>query len=103
MCPLEERSGSKADRFGETLYDPMAEADRRVLAAVDALARARSLPHAHVALAWLLRRDVATAPIVGATRMEHLEGAGGLGVRLSEEEVAALEAPYLPHPVAGFG
>ncbi|HZY06016.1 MAG TPA: aldo/keto reductase [Anaeromyxobacteraceae bacterium] len=103
MCPLEERSGSEADRFGETLYDPMAEADRRVLAAVDALARARSLPHAQVALAWLLRRDVATAPIVGATRMEHLEGAGGLGVQLSEEEVAALEAPYLPHPVAGFG
>ena len=44
-----------------------------------------------------------TAPIVGATKMEHLETAvGALGVRLSEEEVTALEAPYVTHPIAGF-
>ena len=94
---------SETDRFGKTLYAPVAEADRRVLAAVDALAKARQVPHAQIALAWLLQKDDVTAPIVGATRMEHLEAAvGALGVQLSREEVAALEAPYVAHPVAGF-
>ena len=81
----------------------MAEADQRVLAAVDKLAKARNLPHAHIALVWLLRNDAVTAPIVGATKMEHLETAvGALGVQLSREEVTALEAPYVAHPIAGF-
>jgi aryl-alcohol dehydrogenase-like predicted oxidoreductase len=94
---------SETDRFGRTLYSAMAEADRRVIAAVDEVARARRLPHAHVALAWLLQKDGVTSPIVGATKMEHLEAAvGALGVRLSREEVAALETPYVPHPIAGF-
>ncbi|MGE5190820.1 MAG: aldo/keto reductase [Gemmatimonadota bacterium] len=95
---------SETDRFGKTLYSAMADADGRVLAAVDGVAKARKLPHAQVALAWLLRNDAVTSPIVGATKMEHLETAvGALGVRLSGDEVAALEAPYVPHPVAGFG
>ncbi len=81
----------------------MPEADRRVLDGFDMLAKARNLPHAQVALAWLLQNDVVTAPIVGATKMEHLETAvKALDVRLSNEEVAALEAPYVAHPVAGF-
>ncbi|HVI75021.1 MAG TPA: aldo/keto reductase, partial [Anaeromyxobacteraceae bacterium] len=90
--------------FGKTLYSTMAEADQRVLEALDALAKARRLPHAQIALAWLLQRGGMTSPIVGATRMEHLEAAvAALGVQLSNQEVAALEAPYVPHPVAGFG
>jgi len=94
---------SETDRFGKTLYASVAEADRRVLVAVDTLAKARQLPHAQIALAWLLQKDAVTAPIVGATRMEHLEAAvGALGVQLSKEEVAALEAPYVAHPIAGF-
>ena len=94
---------SETDRFGKTLYSPMAEADRRVIAAVDETAKKRKLPHAQIALAWLLQKDGVTAPIVGATRMEHLEAAvGALGVRLSGEELTALEAPYVPHPVAGI-
>jgi aryl-alcohol dehydrogenase-like predicted oxidoreductase len=97
-----KRSGT--DRFGKTLYASMSEADQRVLAAVDAISKARRLPHAQIALAWLLRRQGVTSPIVGATRMEHLEAAvAALGVELSSQEVAALEAPYVPHPVAGFG
>ncbi len=93
------RSGS--DRYGKVLYSSMAEADGRVLAGVDKLAKARNLPHAQIALAWLLRNDAVTAPIVGATRMEHLETAvGALGVQLSQEEVTALEAPYVAHPFA---
>ncbi len=95
---------SATDRFGKTLYAAMAEADARVLSDLDALARRRRLPHAQLALAWLLRNDAVVAPIVGATRMEHLETAvGALEVRLSPEEAAALESAYVPHPIAGFG
>ena len=94
---------SQTDRFGQTLYGAAAEADRQVLVALDALARRRKAPHAQIALAWLLRNGQVTAPIVGATKMEHLEAAvGALAVALSEDEVAALEAPYVPHPIAGF-
>jgi aryl-alcohol dehydrogenase-like predicted oxidoreductase len=94
---------SETDRFGRTLYSSMAEADQQVLAAVDALAKTRNLPHAQIALAWLLQKDGVTAPIIGATKMAHLETAvAALGVQLSPEEVAALEAPYVPHPIAGF-
>ncbi len=93
---------SETDRFGKTIYGAMPEADRRVIAAVDAVARARGLPHAQVALAWLLQKGDVTAPIVGATKMEHLETAvAALGVQLTKDEVAALEAPYAPHAVAG--
>ncbi len=94
---------SETDAFGRSLYGTIAEADRRVLAEVDRIARSRGLPHAQIALAWLLQKDGVTAPIVGATRMEHLETAvAALGVRLTAEEVAALEAPYVAHPIAGF-
>jgi aryl-alcohol dehydrogenase-like predicted oxidoreductase len=94
---------SETDRFGKTLYSAMAEADQRVIAALDGLSKARKLSHAQIALAWLLAKDLVTAPIVGATKMEHLETAvGAVGVRLSEEEVTALEASYVTHPVAGF-
>ncbi len=98
-----ETKRSETDRFGKTLYSSMAEADRQVIAALDQLAKARKLPHAQVALAWLLQKGGVTAPIVGATKMEHLEAAvGALDVQLSKEDVAALEAPYVPHPIAGF-
>ena len=74
-----------------------------MLAGVDKLAKARNLPHAQIALAWLLQKDAVTAPIVGATKMEHLETAvGALDVQLSGEEVTALEALYAEHPIAGF-
>jgi aryl-alcohol dehydrogenase-like predicted oxidoreductase len=98
-----ETKRSETDRFGKTLYSSMAEADRQVIAALDQLAKLRKVPPAQVALAWLLQKDGVTAPIVGATNMEHLEtAAGAVGVTLSKEEVAALEAPYVPHPIAGF-
>lgn len=99
----EATARSATDRFAQTLYAAMAEADQRVLEAVQALARARGLPQAQVALAWLLQRPGVTAPIVGATRLEHLESAAAaVDVRLSADEIAALEAPYQPHPIAGF-
>jgi aryl-alcohol dehydrogenase-like predicted oxidoreductase len=58
---------------------------------------------AQIALAWLLHKPVITAPIVGATKLEHLDDAlGSLAVKLSAEEIAALEEPYVPHAVTGF-
>jgi aryl-alcohol dehydrogenase-like predicted oxidoreductase len=94
---------SETDRFGKILYSSMAEADQRIVAAVDKIAKTRKLPHAQVALAWLLQKDAVTAPIVGATKMEHLEAAvGALSVPLSKEEITTLEAPYVAHPIAGF-
>jgi aryl-alcohol dehydrogenase-like predicted oxidoreductase len=83
---------STTDRFGATLYSSMAQADERVVAAVDALAKARARSRAHIALAWLLRKDGVTSPIVGATKMAHLETAvEAIAVELSPEEMAGLE------------
>jgi aryl-alcohol dehydrogenase-like predicted oxidoreductase len=95
---------SETDRFSKTVYGPMADADRRVLAVVDAVAGKRGVPNADVALAWLLGKEAVVAPIVGATKMAHLETAvRALDLSLDAEEVAALEAVYVPHPVAGHG
>jgi aryl-alcohol dehydrogenase-like predicted oxidoreductase len=81
----------------------MEEADGRVLSALEAVAKERQLAPARVALAWLLHKDGVTSPIVGATKMHHLEDAvASLDVTLSPEEMRSLEAPYLPHPTAGF-
>jgi 1-deoxyxylulose-5-phosphate synthase len=94
---------SETDHFGNVLYASMVEADKGVLAALDKLARARKLPHAQIALAWLLQKPSVTAPIVGATKMEHLETAvAALAVQLSPEEITALETPYVAHPVVGL-
>ncbi len=93
---------SEADRFGKTLYSAMEDADGRVLAALDALSKKRKTPHAQLGLAWLLQKPGVAAPIIGATKMEHLESAvAALEVKLAADEVAALEAHYVPHPIAG--
>jgi 1-deoxyxylulose-5-phosphate synthase len=94
---------SETDRFAKTLYASTVEQDRLVLGALDEVAKTRKLPHAQVALAWLLGRDPVVSPIIGATKMEHLEAAvAAVDVQLSLEEVKVLEARYLPHPVMGF-
>jgi len=93
---------SQTDSFGKRLYASMEEADGRVLAALDQVAAARKVPDAQVALAWLLQKEPVIAPIVGATKMQHLEDAvASLEVTLSAEEVRSLEAAYVPHFIAG--
>jgi len=93
---------SETDAFGRTLYDT-ADSDRTVVASVAGIAEQRGVSRAQVALAWLLSKPVVTAPIVGATKPQHLEDAiAGVELRLSEDEIAALEKPYTPHPVVGF-
>jgi 1-deoxyxylulose-5-phosphate synthase len=96
----ESSARSETDEFGRSLYD---EGDRAVVDAVAAVAEARGVPRAQVALAWLAGRPGVTAPIVGATKPEHLDDAfAALDLELSADEVAQLEAPYRPHEVAGF-
>jgi 1-deoxyxylulose-5-phosphate synthase len=100
----EATARSETDRFGKALYGPTEAADRRVHEALDAVAKKRGLPHAQVALAWLAQKDGVTSPIVGATKMKHLEdAAASVEITLSADEMKALEAPYVPHSVAGFG
>ena len=67
------------------------------------LAEKRGVQRAQLALAWLLKQPGVTSPIVGATKPNHLEDAGAaLSLRLSPEEIVALEEPYVPHSVLGF-
>jgi len=89
------------DDYTGKLYD--ASSDEDVIAALRKVAKGRGCPPAEVALAWLLSRPGVTAPIVGATKLDHLETAlRAVDTVLSDEEVAALETPYRPHAVRGF-
>jgi aryl-alcohol dehydrogenase-like predicted oxidoreductase len=94
------RSGS--DQFTDYLYAQPTDFD--VVERVAEVAGERGVPPAQVALAWLLHQPGVTAPIVGATRVEHLADAlAGEQLTLSEAERARLEEPYMPHPVLGHG
>ncbi|WP_262267578.1 aldo/keto reductase [Microvirga yunnanensis] len=99
----ESSARSETDEFGKSLYATTAEADRRVVERVAEIAARRGVPRAQVALAWLLHKPVVTAPIVGATKPQHLDDAvAALSLTLSPEEIAQLEEAYVPHALAGF-
>jgi len=88
------------DKFGKTLYG--ADADKAIIDAVATIARAHNVSRAQVALAWLLHKPSITSPIIGASKPQHLEDAvAALSLKLSDEEIKSLEAPYLPHVIAG--
>ena len=92
------RAGS--DGIANFLYAQ--ESDWNVVQANLGVAEARGVPPAHTALAWLLSRPGVTAPIVGATKLGHLDDAiEAVDLELSEDEILKLEAPYMPHPVLG--
>ena len=94
---------SDSDRFGRLLYKRTEEADRAIIDRVGEIATQRNLPRATVALAWMLSKPAITAPIVGATKPEHLKDAvAAVDVGLSSDEISALEEHYVPHGVAGF-
>ena len=91
---------SSSDDYSPRLYDQPSDWD--VVDAVDRVARERGAAMAEVALAWLLSRPGVAAPIVGATRLEHLESAvRAIDLRLTAAEIASLEGPYRPHGVKG--
>jgi aryl-alcohol dehydrogenase-like predicted oxidoreductase len=93
---------SATDGIDQILYDEASDWD--VVEAVKQVAKQRGDTPAEVAMAWLLSRPGVTAPIVGATKLPHLEAAiGAVELELSDAEVTALEAPYRPHSVKGLG
>ena len=93
----------QTDEYGKFLYTQTEEADRRVVERVQQVAGARGVPPAQVALAWLLQKPGVTSPIIGASKPHHLEDAvAALDLKLSAEEMAALEEAYVPHPVLGY-
>jgi aryl-alcohol dehydrogenase (NADP+) len=92
----------RSDAFMHSLYDATQAADERVVERVAKVAERHGTAPARIALAWLLHQPAVTAPIVGASKAGHLEDAvAALDVRLSSEDIAALEEPYVPHPVLG--
>jgi aryl-alcohol dehydrogenase-like predicted oxidoreductase len=94
-------SRSSSDGLDQILYDQPSDWD--VVEAVKKVAAERGEPPARVALAWLLSKPAVTAPIVGATKLKHLDDAiAATEIELSAEEVTILEAPYRAHPVKGL-
>lgn len=93
---------SETDVIQRSKYDATMDADRLIIERVAAIAETRGITQTQVALAWLLQQDTVTSPIVGATKQRHLdEAVGALAVTLTQEEMASLEEPYIPHAVVG--
>ncbi|WNS45314.1 aldo/keto reductase [Paenibacillus sp. MMS20-IR301] len=98
----EQTARSELDQVGKAFYSQMAEADRLIIERAAEIAAGRNIPRAQVALAWVLQQEGVTAPIIGATKLQHLEdAAAALTVKLDAEETASLEEPYVPHPIMG--
>jgi aryl-alcohol dehydrogenase-like predicted oxidoreductase len=93
---------SETDQIAKGKYDSTSETDRRVVERVAELAKKYEIPRAHVAIAWLLQKEPVTAPIIGATKISHVEeSVNALSVKLTPDEVAYLEEPYTPHRIIG--
>jgi aryl-alcohol dehydrogenase (NADP+) len=95
-----ETARAKSDELAHAMY--YQDSDFAVVDAVTEIASRRGVPNARVALAWILSRNGITAPIVGASKMNHLEDAiAATSLKLSDEEIKALSKPYTPHRVLG--
>jgi aryl-alcohol dehydrogenase-like predicted oxidoreductase len=93
----------ESDLYGKALYASTDEADRRVVECVSKIASERGVPRAQVALAWVAQHAAVSAPIIGASKPQHIDDAiAALSIRLTSEEIAVLESAYVPHPVVGF-
>jgi aryl-alcohol dehydrogenase-like predicted oxidoreductase len=91
---------ARTDEFGESLYTP--DVDFAVVDRAAEVAAERGVPSAQVALAWLLHKPGVTAPIVGATKAQHVDDAlAAERLELTDEEIERLEEPYLPHAISG--
>ena len=95
-----ETARAKTDDFAHKLYYD--ESDFQVVDRVVDLAKKRGVSPSQIALAWLLHQPGVTAPIIGASKIEHLEEAiAAVDLKLNQEECASLEEPYKPHPILG--
>jgi 1-deoxyxylulose-5-phosphate synthase len=99
----ETSSRQETDEFGKKLYTQFPDSDRQIVDQVSAIAGARGVPRAQVAMAWLVQKKGVTSPIIGESKADHLKDAvAGLSLKLTAEEIASLEKPYVPHHVSGF-
>jgi aryl-alcohol dehydrogenase-like predicted oxidoreductase len=93
---------SETDQIAKSKYDATAETDQQIVERVAEIAEKHKILRTHIALAWLLHKEPVTAPIIGATKIAHLEEAiGALSVKLTQEDVMYLEEPYVPHRIIG--
>ena len=91
---------SETDEFGQSLYH---DGDKVIVEQVEAVAQRHGVPAAQIALAWVLAKPAVTSPIVGVTKPHHLSDAiAALDVKLTEDDMSALEQPYTPRAIAGF-
>lgn len=96
----EQTSRSEMDQVARNQFIKTEESDRKVAERVAEVADNRGLPRAQVALAWLLQKEEVTSPIIGATKVTHIEDAvSALSVKLTSEEIHSLEELYIPHPL----
>lgn len=92
----------ETDPIAKGKYDSTAAADQLVIDRVGEVAEKQGVPRAHVSLAWLLQKEPVVAPVIGATKISHLETAvAALAVKLTPEEVTYLEELYVPHGIVG--
>jgi aryl-alcohol dehydrogenase-like predicted oxidoreductase len=105
--PWEEQSNTEraaTDEFGKSLYAGEEKSNEAIINAVGEVAEARRVPRAAIALAWVLSKPVVTAPIIGATKSNHLDDAvKAVDISLTPDEISKLEGSYTPRAVAGFG
>lgn len=100
--PQEKTHRSETDQIAKQKYDATADTDRLIIDQVAAIAEKHGVPRVQIALAWLLQKEPVTAPIIGATKISHLEdGVAALSIKLTPEEIASLEEPYVPHRIVG--
>lgn len=99
----ESTKRTESDDYGQTLYRSAEDADRKIVEKVAEIASLRGVSRAQVALSWVANRPGVAAPIIGASKPQHLDDAvAALRLRLNEQETEALEELYVPHPVVGF-
>lgn len=93
---------SETDQIAKSKYDATIDTDQQVVERVAEVSEKLGIPRVHTALAWLLQKEPVTAPIIGATKISHLEDAvGAVAIRLTQEDIDYLEEPYVPHRIVG--
>lgn len=94
---------TETDKIARSKYDETADKDQAIIERVAQLAERYDVSRVHVALAWLLQKEGVAAPIIGATKLEHVETAvAAVDFKLTQEDVQFLEEPYIPHRIVGF-
>ncbi len=92
----------ETDPIAKSKYDATADADKAVVERVAEVAEQHGVPRAQIALAWLLHKAPVVAPVIGATKISHLESpVASVSIHLTPDEIAYLEEPYIPHPIVG--